>query len=43
MSQKIHLSVKDVRAVGQDWRFTVQPEYQTETAAKRSNYVYRNH
>ncbi|MEN8712546.1 MAG: bifunctional diaminohydroxyphosphoribosylaminopyrimidine deaminase/5-amino-6-(5-phosphoribosylamino)uracil reductase RibD [Arenicellales bacterium] len=27
MSQKIHLSVKDVRAVGQDWRFTVRPEY----------------
>jgi diaminohydroxyphosphoribosylaminopyrimidine deaminase/5-amino-6-(5-phosphoribosylamino)uracil reductase len=30
MSQKIYLSVKDVRAVGQDWRFTVQPEYQME-------------
>lgn len=30
MSQKIHLSVKDVRAVGQDWRFTVQPQYQME-------------
>lgn len=30
MSQKIHLSVKDVRAVGQDWRFTVQPEYHME-------------
>lgn len=26
MSQKVHLSVKDVRAVGQDWRFTVRPE-----------------
>ena len=30
MSQKIYLSVKDVRAVGQDWRFTVQPEYHME-------------
>jgi diaminohydroxyphosphoribosylaminopyrimidine deaminase/5-amino-6-(5-phosphoribosylamino)uracil reductase len=28
MAQRIHLSVKDVRAVGQDWRFTVQPDYQ---------------
>jgi len=30
MAKKIHLSVKDVRVVGQDWRFTVQPEYQSE-------------
>lgn len=31
MSQRIHLSVKDVRAVGQDWRFTVQPDHQCKT------------
>lgn len=30
MAQKIHMSVKDVRAIGQDWRFTVQPDYQRE-------------
>ena len=30
MSQKIHLCVKDVRTVGQDWRFTVRPKYHTE-------------
>lgn len=31
MAQRIHLTVKDVRAVGKDWRFTVQPEYLDET------------
>jgi diaminohydroxyphosphoribosylaminopyrimidine deaminase/5-amino-6-(5-phosphoribosylamino)uracil reductase len=31
MAQRIHLSVKDIRAVGQDWRFTVQPDYQYKT------------
>ena len=31
MAQRISLSVKDVRAVGQDWRFTMQPDYQSET------------
>ena len=30
MSQRIHMSVCDVRAVGKDWRFTVQPDYQKE-------------
>ncbi len=30
MAQRIHMSVKDVRAVGHDWRFTVQPDYQRE-------------
>jgi diaminohydroxyphosphoribosylaminopyrimidine deaminase/5-amino-6-(5-phosphoribosylamino)uracil reductase len=30
MAQRIHLSVKDIRAVGQDWRITVQPDYQRE-------------
>jgi diaminohydroxyphosphoribosylaminopyrimidine deaminase / 5-amino-6-(5-phosphoribosylamino)uracil reductase len=30
MAQRIHMSVKDIRAVGQDWRFTVQPDYQRE-------------
>lgn len=31
MAQRIHMSVKDVRAVGQDWRFTMQPDYQYKT------------
>lgn len=31
MAQRIHLTVKDVRAVGKDWRFTVQPKYQDGT------------
>jgi diaminohydroxyphosphoribosylaminopyrimidine deaminase/5-amino-6-(5-phosphoribosylamino)uracil reductase len=31
MAQRIHMSVKDVRAVGQDWRFTMQPNYQYKT------------
>jgi len=30
MAQRIHMSVKDIRAVGQDWRITVQPDYQKE-------------
>lgn len=30
MAEKIQLSVKDVRAIGMDWRFTVQPVYQSE-------------
>ncbi|MCK5359498.1 MAG: RibD family protein, partial [Gammaproteobacteria bacterium] len=30
MAQRIHMSVKDIRAVGHDWRITVQPEYQRE-------------
>ena len=31
MAQRIHLTVKDVRAVGKDWRFIAQPEYQDGT------------
>ncbi len=27
MAQRVHMSVKDVRATGKDWRFTVQPDY----------------
>ncbi|NOY16546.1 MAG: bifunctional diaminohydroxyphosphoribosylaminopyrimidine deaminase/5-amino-6-(5-phosphoribosylamino)uracil reductase RibD [Gammaproteobacteria bacterium] len=30
MVQRIHMAVKDVRPVGKDWRFTVQPVYQSE-------------
>ena len=28
MAKKIHLSLKDCRAVGQDWRLTLTPDYQ---------------
>ncbi len=30
MVQRIHMAVKDVRPVGKDWRFIVQPVYQSE-------------
>ena len=30
MSQKIELSVKDIRAVGRDWRITIQPDHRKE-------------
>ena len=28
MAQRIHMTVQDVRPVGKDWRFTLQPNYQ---------------
>ena len=30
MAQRVHMTVKDVRPVGKDWRFIVQPDYQSE-------------
>lgn len=30
MAQRVHMNVKDVRPIGKDWRFIVQPVYQNE-------------
>ncbi|GMT40880.1 MAG: riboflavin biosynthesis protein RibD [bacterium] len=30
MVQRVHMTVKDVRPIGKDWRFMVQPDYQSE-------------
>ncbi|MFW2439575.1 MAG: bifunctional diaminohydroxyphosphoribosylaminopyrimidine deaminase/5-amino-6-(5-phosphoribosylamino)uracil reductase RibD [Arenicellales bacterium] len=29
MAQRVHMTVKDVRPTGKDWRFIVQPDYQS--------------
>jgi len=30
-AQRVHMSMIDVRPIGKDWRFTVQPDYQSES------------